>query len=842
MKKYLSFLLFGVLAFIAAAVTSCEDNPVEATEYSITVSIGEGGNVVTEVEGSAASKAMQGESVTLTATPDEGYAFSRWIVESGDVEVSGNPATFTMPAGDVTVKAEFTIDDHTVYTITITDDGHGTAEATVEGEPVEGAKMGTEVTLTATSTDENYKFNRWTVESGDIQISGNPATFTMPNENVSVKAEFTKKDPFINSVIITSGGHGTAEATVDGNKVTDVRVDTEVTITATPDEEYVFNRWVVKSGGVILSSYTEPEAIFTMPDEDVTIEATFKPFNVITAIEDNYFKNYCLNYLDPNMDGVITMAEARSIEKIAPSGSATIPMKSMVGIEYFTEVKILNCHFAALTELDLSKNTKLEEVTCFHNELTKIDVSNCPNLKMLISEANSLEKLDLSKNEALEMLRCHDNRLSVLDVSAMNNPTGYTLYCGNQKTADGSALQRLTLTLDDTQKARWYSSLASQDTNANVDVEGEDDFDVLTAITDVRFRSFCGQFDTNLNGKLSKAEAESVTEINAYNMGIESLAGVEYFTNITTLGCGGNALKVIDVSDNKSLEYLLCQGNQLTKLNVSDNTALVTLLCQQNQLDEVIISGCTELREIIAFSNRMTSLDIRGINSSDSYNIYCGNQTSNGTDLQILTLYMRDEQKPLWNEKYRNNTNNVNVILEGELTPVENVFDVIQNATLKSMCGRYDTNGNGKLSMIEAAAVTELSLRAGMGINTLAGIEYFINLSILICNGNALTKLDVSKNSKLQTLNCQENQLNELTISGCTMLKDVVAFRNRLTTLDASDMSSPESYNLLCGQQKAADGYTEQTLTLTLSENHKSYWYSNLSVSPNNTNVILAGE
>jgi formylglycine-generating enzyme required for sulfatase activity len=73
--------------------------------YSITASGNEHGSAVADVE-----TAKAGETVTLTATPDNGYVFKQWTVESGNVtfeDITVNPATFTMPAEAVGIKAEF---------------------------------------------------------------------------------------------------------------------------------------------------------------------------------------------------------------------------------------------------------------------------------------------------------------------------------------------------------------------------------------------------------------------------------------------------------------------------------------------------------------------------------------------------------------------------------------------------------------------------------------------------------------------------------------------------------------------------------------------------------------
>jgi hypothetical protein len=70
----------------------------------------------------------------------------------------------------------------TFYDISVTTDGHGTAQANRTA-----AKAGTEVALTATP-DKDYFFKEWQVVSGDVTIADN--RFTMPASPVEVKAVF----------------------------------------------------------------------------------------------------------------------------------------------------------------------------------------------------------------------------------------------------------------------------------------------------------------------------------------------------------------------------------------------------------------------------------------------------------------------------------------------------------------------------------------------------------------------------------------------------------------------------------------------------------------------------
>ena len=71
-----------------------------AIDYAVNVSSSDGGTA-------SASKgtANAGNSVTLTATPDEGYQFKKWEVTPGSVSIQNN--SFTMPASNVEIKAIF---------------------------------------------------------------------------------------------------------------------------------------------------------------------------------------------------------------------------------------------------------------------------------------------------------------------------------------------------------------------------------------------------------------------------------------------------------------------------------------------------------------------------------------------------------------------------------------------------------------------------------------------------------------------------------------------------------------------------------------------------------------
>ena len=102
----------------------------------------------------------------------------------------------------------------------------------------------------------------------------------------------------------------------------------------------------------------------------------------------------------------------------------------------------------------------------------------------------------------------------------------------------------------------------------------------------------------------------------------------------------------------------------------------------------------------------------------------------------------------------------------------------------------FDKNGDGNISFKEAAEVTEIEIRTNK-IASLQGIEFFTNLSSLRCTGlfnsmlsnyeGQLTKLDISKNTKLAYLDCSDNQLITLDVSKNTELAYLSCNNNLLT-------------------------------------------------------------
>ena len=87
------------------------------------------------------------------------------------------------------------------------------------------------------------------------------------------RSENTEIPALRDYAVTVTGGTATVAA---GTTITRAMEGVEVTVTAdTPETDKIFDKWVVKAGGVTLANETSATTTFTMPGNDVKIEATY---------------------------------------------------------------------------------------------------------------------------------------------------------------------------------------------------------------------------------------------------------------------------------------------------------------------------------------------------------------------------------------------------------------------------------------------------------------------------------------------------------------------------------------------------------------------------------------
>lgn len=390
---------------------------------------------------------------------------------------------------------------------------------------------------------------------------------------------------------------------------------------------------------------------YTMTNKDSGL-----PFSLSGNIlfEDDNFKAYCVKYFDTNSDGEISYAEGLQIEIIS-CGKKSI--SSLKGIEFFTNLKQLEClhnqisvidasnnpalqklicSYNQLTTLDVSNNHVLEEIDCLRNQLTSLDVSNNSALQKLICGYNQLTTLDISNNHVLEKLSCEYNQLISLDVS--NNTALTSLNCHSNK------LKSLDL----------GNNLCLVELNCGHNELTELDASLNTELT----RLSCGY------NELTELDVSLNTELTSLSCGYNQLTGLNVSKNLALqlLECSNNQLTSLDVNNNLDLQSLNCSNmaidgpmgnNQLPDLDVSHNTKLLTLNCYRTNITKLNLSNNTALINLdCSYNYSLTELDVS--NNLSLQFLKCRGDlltrldVSNNLDLQSLDCSLNNHLKEIW--------------------------------------------------------------------------------------------------------------------------------------------------------------------------------------------------
>ena len=243
------------------------DKPVTAVaKYKKLLGIAIEGGTFT-VNGGTAATAKRGDAIVATAdSAPAGQKFSHWEVTGVDglteEQLKNVPLEFTMPRGEVTLKAVF----KTLHKIDVK---FSTADkdTAIEGETVK---------ITAESRP-GYVFDRWEVNNGDVAVAKKneeETTFVMPDKPVTAVAKYKK----LLGITVNSG-----KAYVEDD-VTDAALKGKpVVIKADKIEGKLFDHWKIVSGNVILDDQRASETKFIMPETAVEITAEYNDLHAITV-------------------------------------------------------------------------------------------------------------------------------------------------------------------------------------------------------------------------------------------------------------------------------------------------------------------------------------------------------------------------------------------------------------------------------------------------------------------------------------------------------------------------------------------------------------------------------
>ena len=299
---------------------------------------------------------------------------------------------------------------------------------------------------------------------------------------------------------------------------------------------------------------------------------------------DRNFRDYIKNNFDTDGNGYLSDEEINRVRNIH---CENMNVRSVRGIEYFTEIQGLWCLNNHISNWDLSGNPHLKGIWCSHNDFVFLDFSACPELEWVYCFNCKLTSLNLRNNPELAYLECNANpNLKNLDLSG--NPKLENLF------ASECGLTSLDLSHNPLlcELAAFKNDLSSIDLSNN---------------------PYLKRLDIWYNERLGDVD-------------ITMLSGLQYYN------CAKNNVTELDMSHNPELTMLVCSYNPtLTSLDVSGNPKLAFLNLECDwRLTSLDVSNNPRLYHLYAFGLRgISEINVRNnsrllktINTSDRKNEY----------------------------------------------------------------------------------------------------------------------------------------------------------------------------------------------------------------------------
>ncbi len=588
---------------------------------------------------------------------------------------------------------------------------------------------------------------------------------------------------------------------------------------------------------------------------------------------DIVFRAYVREHYDLDRDLLLSNQEAAAVTelKINLWDDKIVGIVSLIGIEYFPELQMLFCDNNQIVHVDLSKNTKLYNVYFRGCNLVTLDISNNPNLKELRFSGNYIREIDVSNLPNLKWLDVGNNFLTEIDVS--NNPLLESFWC-----------ERNLLTEIDISHCKNMKRFnCSENRISKLDV-GD-----LTAMENLS----C--YDNQIK-ELDVSKMVNMTDLSCGGNPIRVL-DVSKMEALQYLWCSDCEIEELDISNCTRLKWLVCMGNKLEVLNTSALKKLNNLQCEGNQIKVLDLRNSSELEYLHVTNNQLTTLDLhpeakvdQGVDWGNNqytvklnrdrtldlstlpgdfdvtkvtqwrngtvngniltfdqgatwvtYTYNCGN----GRSASFALVLEENQDRPQYTD-----TPDVQPDPEPEINvPIDetNFPDTgFRNYVLEFI----DLNRDQKLTNQEVNNTWSIEIGEWDGdvtpVESLKGVEYFTKLTFLRCENAQLESIDVSKNTRLDSLYLAKNQLTSLDVSKNTKLIELRIEYNNITELDVSNCTELLYLEVQENQLKELDFSNNTELTsvycnennLTTLNINNSKWLKLLFCSQNQITTL----
>lgn len=343
------------------------------------------------------------------------------------------------------------------------------------------------------------------------------------------------------------------------------------------------------------------------------------------------------------------------------------------------------------------------------------------------------------------------------------------------------------------------------------------DFNLIKAVE----RSYGGSFswtkDADGTVPLTEENLALIKGIQALTIdraGLSSLDDLKYFTDLWYLDCSYNNLNSVDLNLLTKINTLRINNSFVSELKIDKLVNLSSLDCCNNNLSSLDLSGASDLTYLVCSNNKLDEIDIRRFSNLDYFD--CGDNNISTLDLSNNTML----------REFRCCYNPISSLEVGHLTKLQ-CLDCsntqISTLDLANLTSLVDF-------LVSYTGITEISVPSPEKIRTLGfascpvnqvDLSRYTSVETLYCNGlpEHITELDLSNNTKIRYIDCQESGLTSLNLSECVELVGLFCANCKLSELDLSN--NVKLIDLNCSNQNLPDG---KKLQLYLMSSQQELW------------------
>ena len=467
-----------------------------------------------------------------------------------------------------------------------------------------------------------------------------------------------------------------------------------------------------------------------------------------SGFEDPVFREWISENVDTDHNGLLSAKEIEACTKINIS---SMSVDSLKGIEYFYNLKTLDCSHNQLLFLDLKSNTALKSLNCSYNNLTRLNLSSCKKLKELDASSNffgNSTEISFSKTSSLEKLNIASNFLNEFNFSRFSGLKEFNCSDCNLSSLNPASMPALE-------------------------------------------KLICSKNSLDI---LNMSRLSNLKYLDCSSSSIQTLK-LPSTRSLDTIYCQNNLLTELNLSGFSSLKRLNCSDNKLSDLNFGD-CPLEELNCGGNTAhtpeEFYDLSQFADPETITVVENgmidssyRLTAVNITspakirrkfvsaGIEHYDTQLIYIGylqEKDFRSHDLfqQMQQLYPLTDDHMLSREYLKK----VSSLTFSENFPLYQT-DLFYFTGLKSLTCT-DLEQLTDLDLSKNSELIELTC-TGTGIRSL-NLTANSRLEYIQLSGNKLSSLNVSGLTNLSFLDCRFNSLDTIETNGCTSLKSSLFF------------------------------------------------------------------